>query len=176
LKWHDSENTGNKVQKIFNGTNSFKELRKIMANEGFTTIASIIGIIVVFFFLKPTFVIFVVVYFILFTGLQLYFNRKQQVVIDKANKALEQASGIYYEGLNNVLTLKTLGAKDSFKATVYASEETAKLLKQERLKIGFTKQKVIQVANAFAICIYLIMVGQGVADKSISVGTIFVFL
>ncbi|MEO6509050.1 MAG: ABC transporter ATP-binding protein [Patescibacteria group bacterium] len=175
LKWHDAENTGNKVQKIMNGTAAFRDFKKIVNNEGFSSTTSIIGIIVIFAFLKPLFIVFVVIYMVAFIIMQTYYNKKIQAITDKSNKAIEQASGTYYEGLNNVLTLKTLGAKDSFKANVFDNEDISRQLKKDRFKLAFTKIKIFQVFNAAAISIYLLMVGQGVLDKSFSVGTIFIF-
>ncbi len=175
LKWHDKENTGNKVQRIQNGLNAFLNLRRLLSSSGFETITAIVGIIVVFIFLNPIFVIFLVIYLTVFTTINIAYYKLMQEMQDNFNKAQEKASGSYYEGLNNVLTIKTLGVKDSFKKSVYSNEFSSKEFSKKITEIATTKWKTFQVFNAASMIVYMLMIGHGVISGVISIGAIFLY-
>jgi ABC-type multidrug transport system fused ATPase/permease subunit len=175
LLWHDKENTGNKVQRIQKGRLGFDELRRMINNDGLDAPASFIGIIFVFLFLQPIFVVFMFVYMILFLSIHFFFYKRIKAMTDKYNSSLEKANGVYYEGLNNVVTLKTLGAKDSFKANIYSNEELSKDFNYKKYAASYRRTKTLQLLNAVTIITYLLLVGNGVVTKAISVGAIFIF-
>lgn len=175
LTWHDKENTGNKIQRILNGSQALNRLTRLMGQTGIKTFTAIIGIIIVFLFLSPMFVLFAVIYLTAFLSIHSYFYSKAREVTDAYNKAQEQASGSYYEGLTNVLTIKTLGAKDSFKHSIHKTEEATKQYNYALRRIGITKWKAFQLCNASAMTIFLLMVGSGIVGGTITIGEIFVF-
>ncbi len=175
LKWHDSENTGNKVQRILTGLNAFMNIRKLISQHGFETITAFVGIVVIFMFLNPIFVVFLLIYMTIFTTINVNFYKRQQKMQTDFNKAQEKASGTYYEGLNNVLTIKTLGVKDTFKKNIYNNEFSAKEFSKQIVRIANMKWKIFQVFNACCILIYLLMMGQGFLGGTITLGAIFLY-
>jgi ABC-type multidrug transport system fused ATPase/permease subunit len=175
LGWHDSENTGNKVQRILSGTAAIRSLQSIMSQTGFSVIAAISGIFTVFLFLNPIFAVFAIGYMGIFFIIHFAFYHKQLTLQDELNKAQEQASGVYYEGVNNVLTLKTLGAKDTFKENIFSNEKQAKDFMFQTRQLAFKKWKSFQTLNAISIAIYLFLVGQGVVQGTLTVGSILMF-
>ena len=175
LRWHDKENTGNKVQKIQNGAQGIRDLREMMAQMGIQTITQIIGIFAVFLFLQPFFGIFLFVYLAVFFSIHLGFYGQMKKLNDDWNISQETASGTYYEGVNNILTIKTLGVKDTFKTSVFANEQVTKDFSIKMRKIGIFKWKVFQVFNALSMIVYLSFVAWGVSIQTITVGQIIVF-
>lgn len=175
LTWHEKENSGNKVQRIHNGTTALTGLIRFMGQTGYKTLAIIVGIFIIFIFLNFLFVLFLIVYLFVFICIHFLFYKKMQEAINEYNKAQEKASGSYYEGLNNVVTIKTLGAKETFKKNIYASEERTKKFNHASRNIGITKWKAFQLWNALSITVYLLLLGSGVINGSISIGSIFIF-
>lgn len=174
LKWHDAENTGNKVQKIQQGTESMRFLQRLLSNEIFPQFTAIIGVLVAFSFLNYLFFAFGLVYLALFIAVQIIFYKQLLKVNYDYNTALEKASGTYYEGLSNVLTIKTLGVKDDFKKNISGQEERSRDFALKRTAINNKKWKTFQIINALAMGSILILAGQGFVNGIISIGSLFV--
>lgn len=175
LRWHDEENTGNKIQRIQQGVEAIKQLRHLATSEVFKSVASITGSFAAFLILNPPFSLFVVVYFVMFVIIDRRFHKRLVLLRNQENVAQEQASGAYFEGLNNILTIKSLGAKDSFRKSISQTEDAAKHINQRIRVLGHVKWKVFQVFNAAMITIYLLFVGNGVLAGAITIGSIFIY-
>lgn len=175
LRWHDEENTGNKVQRIQQGVEAIKKLRNLATSEVFKSIASITGTFVAFLILNPKFSLFVIIYFALFVFIDRAFYKRVVTLRDQQNETQEQATGAYFEGLSNILTIKSLGAKDSFQKSISQTELAAKTINQQIRSLGHAKWKVFQVFNAAMITVYLLFVGQGVLAGAITIGSIFIY-
>ena len=76
IAWHEKENTGNKVQKIQNGTDTLKQLQSLLSNDLMVQVIDILGVLISFLIIKPTFFFFSVVYLCIFIIIQLSFYRK----------------------------------------------------------------------------------------------------
>ena len=175
LSWHSQENAGNKIQRIQNGISAFSDLRRVMSHDGFDTLAVFIGVLLVFLFLKPAFFLFFVVYLIIFFGINAYFYRRMFSLNEEFNKKREASTGSFYEGLSNVLTIKTLGAKDTFKQNIYGAEQKTKELSYRIIALGIGKWKLFQLLNALAISTYLLIIGQNLIIGAITIGSVFIF-
>ncbi len=175
LRWHDKENTGNKVQKIQSGAQAIRDLRQMVNDTGVQTMTQIIGIFAIFLFLQPFFGIFLLVYLTVFFSIHLGFYKQSQQMNNDWNISQETASGTYYEGVNNILTIKTLGVKDTFKTSVFANEQLTKEFNMKMRSIAITKWKIFQIFNAVSMIGYLSFVVWGVFVQSITVGQVVVF-
>ncbi len=124
IKWHDNENTGNKVQKIQAGSDAVKQIQNILAQEVFMHLTGIIGVFGAFLLLEPTFFVISALYVIIFLSIQMSFYKRIEKMNYENNILLEKAGGTYFEGLNNILTIKTLGVKNDFKKNINNREES----------------------------------------------------
>jgi len=175
LSWHDQENTGNKIQRIQKGIEAITGMRTLMSEEGFKTLSTIAGVTVAFLFLKPALVLFLLFYFSIFLSIHASFYRRTRKMHQTYNAAKEGASGTYYEGLSNVLTIKTLGVKDDFKKTIDDREQQSKKWNYALRNLGINKWKLFQLFNGISIVGYLLFVGKEVAAGALTVGSIFIF-
>lgn len=175
IKWHDKENTGNKVQKIQNGTGVLRDLQHTLSNDVYYNIAMITGVLISFFFLSPQFFILAVVYLFCFILVQVKFYKITHELINKYNRLVEQASGTYYEGLSNVMTLKTLGVQKDFKQSIVNKEVLTRDHSFNMIKIGNNKWKVFQVVNAGFLVLALLLIGKNFLAGVISTGSILIF-
>jgi ABC-type multidrug transport system fused ATPase/permease subunit len=174
VAWHDKENTGNKVQRIQNGTDALRQLQVLFSNELIGQITGIVGVLIAFLFIKPLFFVYALGYIAIFMGIQLSFYQKM-VEMNNANNTLqEKAGGTYYEGLNNMLTIKTLGVKDDFKKNVMSREGQSRDYSIKKITLNSNKWKFFQVINALSIGGMLLLIGQGFVSGAISLGSIFV--
>jgi len=174
IKWHDSENTGNKVQRIQNGTDSLKQLQTSLSNDVFVHSTAIIGTLAVLLFMKPMFFIFCIVYIIIFAAVQMSFYNRMVELNYAYNISTEKAGGSYYEGLGNILTIKTLGVKDDFKMNIMSREAQARDYSLKKVALMNNKWKSFQVVNALALGGVVLLAGQNFVAGAISIGSIFI--
>ncbi|MFA6004902.1 MAG: ABC transporter ATP-binding protein [Patescibacteria group bacterium] len=175
VKWHDKENTGNKVQRIQRGDQAMADIQQLIQSDLFLVVTSFIGVLIAFFYLDYVFVIFMVIYLIGFFGIQSFFYKKLVLLQNERNKLNEQASGSFFEGVNNIMTIKTLGAQDTFKTNIFNREEKSRDLTIFMRKTGINKWKAFQVFNAIGTTIYILLVGRGLLAGTVTIGAIYIY-
>lgn len=169
------ETTGEKTQKIQNGTVSFNDFFHLLTNNIFSFSASLIGIISVFIFLSPVFAAFFVIYFCVFFIILNIFYKKISNLSAERNKALEQASGMYVEGLSNILVLKASGSEKAFQSRIITKENITKEFKNKIVSVANNQWKTFQVWNGMGMGIFLLLVGRGIITGSLTIAEIVIF-
>jgi len=177
LSWLDSraEVAGAKAQKLQNGTQAFVTLSEQINNELFQAVTATIGIAIIFVYLNSQYLLFLLFYLAGFFGIiKFYYARIQQVKNDY-NKASEKSGGSYVEGLSNILTIKTLGAKDSFNTRIAEKEDIKKKYEYLGRRYGIGQWIAFQVFNGLCIAGYLLLVGHDYITGAITLGSIVIF-
>lgn len=174
LTWHDSENTGNKVQRIENATTELRQMQNILNNEIFPVVTVFVGVLFVFFFIDWKFDLIALIYLVCFYFTQRSFYKKTVMLAQERNEAMETASGTYYEGLSNIVTLKTLGVKKDFKKNISYTESLTKDYSHKMIKLGTDKWKMFQLINAIFTTIFLFLVGLLFLQGHITLGSIII--
>lgn len=106
--WQETENSGNKMKRIDKGSDGIDITIRRIFDVLIEVLVNTIGIVVIFFTLERnlglSLVFFIVTYYTIGTLLLKRAVQQEQVV----NKAFEDLSGITYESLNNIQTIKAL--------------------------------------------------------------------
>ncbi len=118
LSQHSKENTGSKYQKIQNGINAFNLFTEALNDRIIPTIATTIGVFVVFFYINFIYNIVLIAYIIGFIIILRFFRKKFTTLSHEKNLAMEKSSSTYIESLSNVATIKSSGAENAFKSSV----------------------------------------------------------
>ncbi|MDQ3075730.1 MAG: ABC transporter ATP-binding protein/permease [bacterium] len=174
IKWHDSENTGNKVQKIENGISALKDTQQQLSNGIFPQGTAIIGVLIAFIFMNPSLFVYCLLYAGVFILIQASFYKRSLDLNYTYNSMVEKASGTYYEGLSNILTLKTLGVKNDFKTNIMSKEELSRDFSIKMTQLGNNKWKLFQILNGIVLGGVVFLTGQGFIKGAISLGSIFI--
>ncbi len=175
LAWHLEESAGAKAQRIKNGVEAYRILNHRLNNEILVSVTSIIGMTIVFLFLRPQYVIFFFCYVAGFWSLLLYFYSRIQKENDAYFLSLEKAGGSYVEGLSNILTIKALGAGPGFKQHIALKEQVTKDYEISIRKLYNSLWKSFQAFNGLCYGVFLFLVGQDVVTQQISVGSLVIF-
>lgn len=108
LAWHEIEGSGNKMRKIDRGLDSVNGTIRRIFDVLIEVSVNTIGIILIFFsldkFLSISIVFFIITFFLLGKYLLKKASNQEQIV----NTQFERLSGLTYESLNNILTIKAL--------------------------------------------------------------------
>jgi ABC-type multidrug transport system fused ATPase/permease subunit len=175
LEWHNKENSGNKIQRIFTGSDSIRQLISIFAERLFSMFVYTTGALVVFLFVDIKLAVLISIYLVLYILIEFVFSKKLFVLSDEFNKLNQSAGGVYIESANNMLSIKALGGEGGINTRVANKEEQARDISIKREKAFFTKWFFFQLVNGTVLILFLLIIGQGVIAKSITVGLILVF-
>lgn len=175
LAWHLEESAGAKAGRVQNGIESYRALNQRLSNEIMRSTASIVGIMLVFLVLRPSYVLFFLVYVVGFWVILLWFYKRIQHENDSYFLSLEKAGGSYVEGLSNILTIKTLGAGADFKKHVAEKERRTKEYEFAVRKLYNELWKTFQAFNGICYGAFLLLVGRDVIAQQIGPGSFVVF-
>lgn len=175
LPWHSKENSGSKVQRIFTGSDAISGWIRLLNDDIYYIATSFIGILSIFLFLNPVFLIFLLIYTFLFFAIQYAFNKKLKIINDDLNSSKEKASGAYFEGTTNVLAIKALGVEKDIHARVETNEEIIKKIEFIRSNVGINKWCSFHTLSGFAYTLFILLTGYQFIGGKISLGLILVY-
>ena len=166
--------TGNKFQRIQNGTQQLRQMLRLVNNEIFNALVSLIGMIVVFAFMQPLYIIVVFIYVTVFIWMLKYFYDQTISLQDQQNEAIENATGSYVEGLGNILSIKATGVQKNFTQSISVTENIRKKYEQKLTRVNFQKWQMYQAFNGVIVSVFLLLIGRDVVTGVLSVGSILV--
>jgi|TARA_Y100000310_G_scaffold270007_1_gene283587 ABC-type multidrug transport system fused ATPase/permease subunit len=172
LIWHAKEGSGNKIQKMDKLANSIGDFLDMINGTLLSIGSTLIGTTIVFIFLNRSFLVFFIIYIFLFFLIEKHFNIKLHELNDLRNKSLEKASGIYYEGTSNILSVKSLGMEKAIVNRIAFKEEQAKQIGIQLMKHRLRKNQVFQIVNSLAIGSFLLLIGASIVKGALTVGFI----
>src|SRR3989338_8706674 len=85
LEWHNKENTGNKLQRIFTGAESITSWSRIIRRDLLKIIANIVGVAVFFLFAGWKLAILVYIYIVVFIFVEITLSRKIYTLSNQFN-------------------------------------------------------------------------------------------
>ena len=175
LKWHETEETGSKIQKINQGGESIYKGIKDFSNEGISILVGIFGALFLFLALDLRYLVFSLVYVLIYFAGEKYYNKKLNYWQDELNKIKEKVSGKIHESTSNILAVKSLGLKETFSNyTSSYEDEYYKIWKRIR-DIGQKKFKTIKIFSAIVYALFILLLGFDVINGLITIGSIYVF-
>lgn len=175
LEWHNKENSGNKIQRVFTGSDSIKQLMVTLGDRMMGMFVNSIGALIVFIFVDIKLFILVSIYFVIYIFVEFVFSKKLFVLSNEFNKLNQSAGGVYVESANNMLSIKALGGESGVNMRVAGNEERSRDISIQREKAFYTKWFFFQFVNGVTLVVFLLIVGNGVIEKSITIGMILVF-
>ncbi len=172
LKWHEKDGSGSKLQKVNNGSSSYRQLINVFNQDALGLILTFSGVIIIFLFLDLYFLLFFIVYVGVFILIMKSFLKKQADIEEEKNKVLEKVSGSLNEGANNILSIKSSGSSQSLKSSMKKGEITFKEVQFRAIKIGNTRTKHVNYLIAFGLFFFLLLLGHFVSNELVEVGFI----
>lgn len=156
LSWHELEGSGNKMKRIDRGYEGMRESVKRIFDVFIEVTVNIVGILLIFFTLESvlsiSILIFICTYFVIGRQLLQRATRQEQVV----NVKMEELSGLTFESLNNILTIKSLSFNSGIVGIV--SNHMKILIEEIRKRILYYRIQS-SVLNIYYYAFTVIMVG-----------------
>ncbi len=174
IDWNLQENSGNKLQRINTGTSSLIEVVSLLSNDIFYIVISFIGILSFFTITNFSFLIFFLLYAILYFILLKYWNRKNPEMLKRLNTARERSSGKMFEGLSNILTIKSLGVINSFQNSINNAQNEQREAVKAWERLGVYKWISLSTFDFLFIAGFFILIAIGITSAQISAGLVYV--
>ncbi|MEO0471120.1 MAG: ABC transporter ATP-binding protein, partial [Bacteroidota bacterium] len=133
LHWHETENSGNKLKKIARGGSSLNVLVRMYVDMVIDSIVGLLGVLVVFSVLNLWLNVLLVAFFISHYFLSLYLTRRAMDQAKDVNRIDEAFSGLKFELLNGITTVKSMSLIGSL--LIFVKDITQRLIASLRLRI-----------------------------------------
>lgn len=148
LQWHEGENSGNKLKKINRGGKSLNSMLRMYVDISIDAVVGLIGVAVVFATMSWTLNLLLLVFFVVHYLLSSYLTRNAKAQAREVNKVEEEFSGLKFEMLNGIQTVKTLAIVPALMLYIHGVTERlivalAKRIKLFRIRLavlGFNQQ------------------------------------
>lgn len=175
LEWHSKENSGNKIQRVFTGADSIKQVTRLLNRDVIRFTVEIIGFTTIFAFADVKLAILIPMYTAIFFIVEFLFARKIYILTNEFNKINQSASGVYVESTNNMLAIKALGGTSGVTSRVTNTEHKSRDNSIERERLVARKWMSFQFVNGIALVTFFLFIGDGVLEKTITLGMVLIF-
>jgi ABC-type multidrug transport system fused ATPase/permease subunit len=176
LAWHEKEDTGSKIQKINNGGESIYEAMHQFANFGIEIIVGFGGALVLFAVLDWKYILYAALYAGIYLLGEYYFNKRLTYWRDRLNMIQEKVSGKIHESAANLLTVKSMGLKDSFTQSTTKHEQEYYDVWLKTKLTSQQKSKTVKIFSALGYAGFILLTGFDALAGAITVGSIFVYV
>ena len=175
LKWHEKEETGSLIQRINAGGEGIFNGIKNFTNSGIHFLTLLSGSIVAISLLNSKYLIFALVYAIIYLVIEQHYNKQFHVWKMKLHIIKEKVSGKIQESASNLLTVKSLGLKDSIKQRTVDYEKKYYDTWIKTRDISKRKLQSVKIFSGLMYSLFILILGLDVAGGLITVGMILVF-
>ncbi|MBP9711793.1 MAG: ABC transporter ATP-binding protein [Candidatus Pacebacteria bacterium] len=174
LEWHQKENTGNKLQRIFTGSDSITRWMRILRSDLIKIFADIVGAAVFFAFTDYKFILVVLFYAIIYLYVEFYFSNKLMALSDEFNTHNQNAGGTYIESANNMLAIKALGSEKGAIARVAEREKLSRDTAAKKVRVQTSQWKLLHILMGLSLLLFLYFIGLSVLSGQITIGLVLV--
>lgn len=172
LEWHQKENTGNKLQRIFTGADAIKGWMSSLTRDIIQIFVNIFGSLIIFALTDFKIGVLIVVYLILFCIVEFSLSPKIYKLSNEVNALNQSAGGVYVESASNMLSVKALGGEEGLRQRVASREELTREKAIMRAIFGFRRYYFFRTIDGLILIIFMLFVGNAVMKGVITVGSI----
>ncbi len=109
IAWHEKENAGNKMKRVQNGSEGLDRLVRIWIDNIIEIAVNCIGMIVVLAFIDRSVAAIMALFVITYTLVSVPLSNRAARAARKVNQREEDFSGLGFEIMNNIRTVKVMG-------------------------------------------------------------------
>lgn len=108
LKWHEKENSGNKMQKIEKGGSSLNKIIRLYVDLFIESFVNLIAILIILTTINIYFCVILLFFFITYYLLSYFLTKKAVYQSHLVNLEQEKFTGFTFESINNISVVKSL--------------------------------------------------------------------
>ena len=145
LVWHDKENTGNKMQRVYEGGSAIGHFMNFYKDKGVNIVIKLIGIVVIFAIFNLKYALLAILYIVVYLYFEHLMNKRLVKKTIDVKIAREKSAGKSYEFSSNISTIKSLGIEKSSNNQILDSEEMVFQAQNQRRKATALKWTAVQL-------------------------------
>ncbi|MDO8581564.1 MAG: ABC transporter ATP-binding protein [bacterium] len=120
IAWHEKENAGNKMKRVQSGGEGLDRLLRIWIDNFIEISVNFLGMIVVIAFINTTVALLMFIFLVTYLCISLPLARRSSDAARVVNQHEEDFSGLGFEIMNNIRTVKVMGMFDALFARLDA--------------------------------------------------------
>ncbi|MEK7103466.1 MAG: ABC transporter ATP-binding protein [Patescibacteria group bacterium] len=124
IAWHEHENTGNKIKRIDRGSNAIENMMRMWHNTAVSVLVSLIGGLSIIVAFDGIVMGMIVLFIIIYVSISFQLVKKTRAAVKAVNIAEEEFSGLTFEAVNNVRTVKVLGMVETITKRIRVAVDT----------------------------------------------------
>lgn len=109
IAWHEKENSGNKMKRVSNGGEGLERLLRIWIDNLIEITVNCIGMIIVLAWIDRTVAAMMALFVLSYLCINFPLSRRATAAARKVNQREEDFSGLGFEMMNNIRTVKVMG-------------------------------------------------------------------
>lgn len=107
-RWHEKENTGNKIRRLDKGSDALNDLLRLYVDLIIESTINLIAITFIFFQLNLELALILIFFFISYFWMSVKLTKRASHQSHVTNVEWEQMQGVEFEAVNNISTIKSL--------------------------------------------------------------------
>jgi len=175
IAWHEKESTGNKYKRIERGARSLNQALQIFLNDFIDITIAIIGTVIIIFNANVIIGSILIVFLGTYWMIKRFFRKKAVFFTNITNKKEEERSGIFFEAINNVRSIKTMSMGETILRKL--SKNAADIFKNiiNRIFWNKTGQQISSFyTQIFQLCTIIFIV-YGIVEGNYTIGLLVLF-
>lgn len=175
MSWHECENTGNKMKRIERGSDAIDRLMRIWINSVIEMGIVFIGTVVMIGITDRLIALLTAAFLFSYILLNQKFLKKARIAVQQVNEKEEELSGVMFEGVNNVRTVKVLSMVGNLMRRVERISDDVFQKVQQRIYRFQSSAVILSVwSNLFRLAAFIIIV-PGILSGRYELGFLIIF-
>jgi ABC-type multidrug transport system fused ATPase/permease subunit len=175
ISWHEKENAGNKVKRVESGTDGIRELFRIfivrIIEIAIGTTGAILIILKFDYFLSVAILVYAVIYYFISSN----FRKKVVSARRERNIQEEKYTGLFFEVLNNIRSVKVLHMSKGLVETVRITARQLEMIARKMIRLDHSSWSIRVFWEALVRVSLIVYIVYGIIDGKYELGFLVLF-
>ncbi len=175
IAWHEKENTGNKMKRIQKGADSLNRILRIWINNFIEIGVNFFGMIFILSRIDGLVSLIMVIFLVTHFCISFFLLKKARAVSQEVDAAEEEVSGLMFQVLNNVRSVKVLAMMEPIlKKIKFQAAELSKVIQKRTVRF----QSRVAILSLWVIMFrfgILALIVYDIVNKNYAVGLLVLF-
>src|SRR3989338_2785588 len=175
MAWHEKENSGNKIKRIQNAGEGFNKIIRIWFDDTIEIFVNLIAINIIIYRFDHQVLFFLLLFLVTYFLISFFITRRAGQAYYEVNKQEEKVSGLLFETIGNIKTLKVMSMGESLYKVVYGL--TVELMKKIKIRVKWFQFRgnLLNFFTATSKLGIILVIIYGITEGRYEVGFLVLF-
>lgn len=175
IAWHEKENTGNKLKRIQTAANGFSKLLNIWVNNLIEICVNFVGVVIIVAHFDHTVTLLIIGFLIIYFAISKILLKKVAVANYNYNVSTEELTGLEYESINNIRSVKVMSMIDSITFKLRERFDTVMERSRSRVWWGQNRNIATNIFGHFSRVTAMVIIIQKIINGQLQLGFLVLF-